>query len=99
MFFTEQNNIAAGTEFLLDLRTGRPLTESHYIRCCINTTELLMIFFISPFIVPPVLLQTVSTLRSLLIFRHSASCILGQAFHYSPENAFYIFNQQIYFII
>ena len=36
---------------------------------------------------------------SLLTFRHRASCILGQAFHYSPENAFYIFNQQIYFII
>ena len=36
---------------------------------------------------------------SALTFRHRASCILGQAFHYSPENAFYIFNQQIYFII
>ena len=34
-----------------------------------------------------------------LTFRHCASCILGQAFHFSPENAFYIFNQQIYFII
>ena len=34
-----------------------------------------------------------------LTFRHRASCILGQAFHYSPENAFYIFSQQIYFII
>ena len=34
-----------------------------------------------------------------LTFRHRASCILGQAFHYSPENGFYIFNQQIYFII
>ena len=34
-----------------------------------------------------------------LTFRHRASCILEQAFHYSPENAFYIFNQQIYFII
>ena len=34
-----------------------------------------------------------------LTFRHRASCLLGQAFHYSPENAFYIFNQQIYFII
>ena len=33
-----------------------------------------------------------------LTIRHRASCILGQAFHYSPENAFYIFNQQIYFI-
>ena len=35
----------------------------------------------------------------VLTFRHRASCILGQAFHCSPENAFYIFNQQIYFII
>ena len=35
----------------------------------------------------------------VLTFRHRASCILGQAFRYSPENAFYIFNQQIYFII
>jgi len=34
-----------------------------------------------------------------LTLRHRASCILGQAFRYSPENAFYIFNQQIYFII
>ena len=34
-----------------------------------------------------------------LIFRHRASCILGQAFRYSPENDFYIFNQQIYFTI
>jgi len=36
---------------------------------------------------------------TLLTFRHRASCILGQAFHYSSENAFYIFNQQIYLII
>jgi len=30
-----------------------------------------------------------------------APCVLyiGQAFRYSPENAFYIFNQQIYFFI
>jgi len=34
-----------------------------------------------------------------LTFRHRTFCILGQAFHYSPENAFYMFNQQIYFII
>jgi len=34
-----------------------------------------------------------------LTFRHRASCILGQAFQYYPENTFYIFNQQIYFII
>ena len=26
----------------LDLHTGRPLTESDYSRCCINTTDLLM---------------------------------------------------------
>jgi len=31
-------------------------------------------------------------LTASLTFRHRASCILGQAFHYSPENAFYIFN-------
>ena len=35
----------------------------------------------------------------ILTFRHRASSTLGQAFRYSPENAFYIFNQQIYFII
>ena len=34
-----------------------------------------------------------------LTFRHRASCTLGQEFHSSPENAFFIFNQQIYFII
>ena len=37
--------------------------------------------------------------RPIVIFRHRASCILGQAFHYCPENVFYIFNHQIYFII
>ena len=37
--------------------------------------------------------------RTILTFRHRASSILEQAFHYSPENAFYMFNQQIYFII
>ena len=36
--------------------------------------------------------------KARLTFRHRASYI-GQAFRYSPENAFYIFNQQIYFII
>ena len=45
--------------------------------------------------------QTHCQLQNLkkLTFRHHVSCIFGQAFHYSPENAFYIFNQQIYFII
>ena len=37
--------------------------------------------------------------RITLTFRHRASSVLGQAFRCSPENAFYIFNQQIYFII
>ena len=33
---------------------------------------------------------TCSKMSVCLTFRHRASCILGQAFHYSPENAFYI---------
>ena len=28
--------------FLLDLHSGRPLTQSDYTRCCINTIDLLM---------------------------------------------------------
>jgi len=28
-------------QFLLDLHTGRPLTQSDYSRCCINTNVLL----------------------------------------------------------
>ena len=34
-------------------------------------------------------------------FKLSAPCVLyiGQGFRYSPENAFYIFNQQIHFIL
>ena len=43
--------------------------------------------------------QITAPRQKKLTFRHRASCILGQAFRYSPENAFYIFNQQIYFII
>jgi hypothetical protein len=39
------------------------------------------------------------TVPCSLTFRHRASFILGQAFRFSPENTFYIFNQQIYFII
>ena len=45
------------------------------------------------------LLRHSSAVRGALTFRHRASYILGHAFRYSPENAFYIFNQQIYFII
>ena len=50
-------------------------------------------------IILPVVSYGCETWSLTLTFRHRASCILGQAFHYSPENAFYIFNQQIYFII
>ena len=46
----------------------------------------------------PILYTPVADYISSLTFRHRASCILGQAFHYSPENAFYVFNQHIYFI-
>jgi hypothetical protein len=42
---------------------------------------------------------TKSKMHLQLTFGHRASSILGQAFRYSPENAFYIINQQIYFII
>ena len=35
-----------------------------------------------------------NSLKQELTFRHHASCILGQVFHYSPENAFYIFNHK-----
>ena len=36
-----------------------------------------------------------------LLFNLSAPCVqyMGQAFRYSPENAFYLFNQQMYLII
>ena len=34
--------------------------------------------------------------NSELTFRHRASSIEGQPFRHFPENAFYIFNQQIY---
>ena len=48
---------------------------------------------------PVKLIQSRQIAYSCLTFRHRASCILGQAFQYSPENAFYIFNRQIHFII
>ena len=37
----------------------------------------------------------------IVLINLQAPCVLciGRVFHYSPENAFYIFNQQIYFII
>ena len=43
----------------------------------------------------------VATTNKFNIHQVLAPCVLyiGQAFGYFPENAFYIFNQQIYFII
>ena len=34
-----------------------------------------------------------------LTFRLPCVLYIGQAFRYPPENTFYVFNQQIYFII
>ena len=39
------------------------------------------------------LLNCLNARSRVLTFRHRASCIQGQAFSYSPENTFYIFNQ------
>ena len=56
----------------------------------INTLYCILHYFVYHLFMVPIFALT---------FRHRASCILGQAFHYSPENAFYISNEQIYFII
>ena len=48
---------------------------------------------------PSIKAKHIKHISFFLTFMHRASRILGQAFHYTPENAFYIFNQQIYFII
>jgi hypothetical protein len=44
---------------------------------------------------------TLTNCRHQIFINLYAPCVLyiGQAFHYSPDNAFYIFNHQIYFII
>jgi hypothetical protein len=52
-----------------------------------------------PFHVNPQIYYSLLADISCLTFRHRASSVLGQTFRYSPENAFYIFNQQIYFVI
>ena len=67
------------------------------------SSPMLLRFSASNFISPMLHTHSVTNHRryalSNLTFRHRASCIWGQAFHYSPENAFYIFNQHINFII
>ena len=80
--------------------------RNRHFRCCIEN-KLLMI---QPKYLHGFVVHVFNTLRTGLLnclnarsrgltFRHRASCIQGQEFRYSPENAFYIFNQQIYFII
>ena len=85
------------------------IAQSVSLHQCSTLILLLVLTCQKDKLAQPGSLQTnaVSTQRTapyeqvLLTFRHRASCIhvQGQAFHYSPENAFYIFNQQIYFII
>ena len=83
------------------------LTDSSHIK----TTNVLMIKLYSLHTVcynsdkfrPIVLIfRELLNISKVYIRTHilQAPCVLfiGQAFHYSPENAFYIFNQQIYFI-
>ena len=78
---------------------------------CLSMSVMHVCCFLTPEDVFPRTFWTViNTLRTGILnclnarsrglnFRYRASCIQGQAFRYSPENAFYIFNQQIYFII
>ena len=51
-----------------------------WVKCC-SVVMLFGSFLIVVYVV-------VCFVYFCLTFRHRASCILGQAFHYSPENAF-----------
>ena len=80
--------------------------ECEYMSVCVlclhilfRRTHLIGSFLPQTLLLLQVLVHFWLIASMVLTFRHRASCILGQAFHYSPENAFYIFNQQIYFII
>ena len=68
-------------------------------RRCLDGLRKTTMILIQDIRCPVRYLPTRTSSANRLTFRHRASCILGQAFHYSPENAFYVFNQQIYFII
>ena len=50
-----------------------------------------------PLLIPPN--DTEMILAGDFNFKAPRFLYIGQAFRYCPENAFYIFNQQIYFII
>ena len=69
------------------------ILQKHHNKLLCNVAILHTVVWLTPSAV------TLKLAHTQLTFRHRASCILGPAFHYSPENAFYIFNQQIYFII
>ena len=62
-------------------------------------SHITQIWFVQKGLIVSVGSQKLRPFNDDFTFRHRASCILGEAFHYSPENAFYIFNQKIYFII
>ena len=79
------------------------LSDGHRVRC--NSPLLIQIAVENNVTITRLTSHYTHTLQPLdkwlfesLTFRHRASSILGQAFRCSPENAFYIFNQQIYFI-
>ena len=71
------------------------------VHICYLHVELYIVIQVVIFMLHPSMYvhYLMSSTQNVLTFRHRASCILGQAFHYSQENAFYIFNQQIYFIV
>ena len=69
-------------------------------RTCFPCTIHLIMQYIEPFSEWSCWRMFIETWpHSELNFRYRASSIEEQAFRYSPENAFYIFNQEIYFII
>jgi len=71
------------------------LARFHKLELHVSSTWLLL----GPVVPRVTLLLIMSCIERMLTFRHRASSTLEQAFRYYTENAFYIFNQQIYFII
>jgi ribonuclease HI len=89
--------LAVQLKFKLDNKCSNNQAEQPAILKTLELIETIEITENSP---PTATIFTGSRISiDSLTFRHRASCILGQAFHSSTENVFYIFNQQIYFII
>ena len=82
-------------------RANRTLGKLHsYATCGDTIRKVFRVGGLNLTVMHQIRKLTVAAYKGIMLnFRHRASCILGQAFRYSPENAFYIFNQQIYFII